>query len=65
MTKKKRTIGIIMLVIAVLFVITALNNPQMNFPWGNKITYVIYGVYSIVMIIMLIAPFHNKDKGHI
>ena len=54
-----------MLVIAVLFVITALNNPQMNFPWGNKITYVIYGVYSIVMIIMLIAPFHNKDKGHI
>lgn len=62
MNKKiSRIIGIIMLLIAVIFLIFAFNNPQMSFPWSNSITYLIYGLYIIIMIIFFIAPF-KKDN---
>ncbi len=61
MTKKiERIIGVVMLVIAIVFVVFALGHPEMGFPWCNSITYLIYGVYLIVMLIMLIAPFPKK-----
>ena len=47
MTKKySRIIAVIMLVIAIVFIFIALNNPQASFPWSNAITYILYGVYS-------------------
>ena len=61
MTKKcSRIIATIMLVIAVVFIVIALNNPQASFPWSNTVTYILYGVYAIVMIILFIAPFKSK-----
>ena len=46
MTKKySRIIAVIMLVIAIVFIFIALNNPQASFPWSNAITYILYGVY--------------------
>lgn len=62
MTKKhSRIIAVIMLVIAVIFIGIALNNPQASFPWSNTITYILYGIYIIVMIVLFVAPF-NKSK---
>lgn len=43
-------IGITMLVIAIVFIWYAMNNPQSSFPWSNKITYLIYLIYIIIMI---------------
>lgn len=61
MNKKiSRIIGIIMLAAAIIFLIFALNYPQMSFPFSIAVTYVIYAVYAVLMIIMLIAPFKNK-----
>ena len=61
MTKKiARIIGVVMLVIAIVFVAFALGHPEMGFPWCNSITYIIYGVYLIVMLIMFFAPFPNE-----
>ena len=41
MTKKySRIIAAIMLVIAIVFIFIALNNPQASFPWSNAITYI-------------------------
>lgn len=61
MNKKiSRIIGIIMLAAAIIFLIFALNHPQMSFPFSIAVTYVIYAVYAVLMIIMLIAPFKNK-----
>lgn len=58
MTKKgSRTIAGIMLMIAVVFVIFALNNPQASFPWSNSVTYAIYSGYAVVMATLFIAPF--------
>ena len=58
--KYSRIIAVIMLVIAIVFIFIALNNPQASFPWGNEITYILYGVYVCLMIVLFIAPFKRK-----
>ena len=50
-----------MLIIAVLFIIVALNNPQAGFPWSNTVTYTIYEIYAAVVVALLAAPF-KKTK---
>lgn len=61
MTKKKsRIIAMIMLVAAAVFVLYALNHPEGSFPWSNAITYTLYGVYLLVMLVMAAAPFKRK-----
>ena len=62
MTKKTyRFIGIVMLVLAIAFIIFAFSHPEMSFPWSNTITYLLYGVYFIVMVVMFVAPFKKKN----
>lgn len=57
MNKKiSRIIGMIMLVVAIIFLVFALNNPQASCPWNNTITYILYIIYLVVMIFLLISP---------
>ncbi len=57
MTKKKsRIIGFIMLILAIAFLIFALNHPEMSFPWSNTITYLLYALYLAVMVTLFAAP---------
>ena len=64
MTKKtSRIVAVIMLIIAIIFFVVALNNPQASFPWSNIITYILYGIYVIIMIILFIAPFKRKNNS--
>ena len=58
--KTSRIVAVIMLIIAIIFFVVALNNPQASFPWNNIITYILYGTYIIIMIILFIAPFKRK-----
>ena len=51
-----RIIGLIMLIIAIVFIMFALNHPEMSFPWNNTITWLMYGVYFLVTVVLLIAP---------
>lgn len=60
--KLSRIIGVLMLVLAVAFLMFAFSHPEMSFPWSNTFTYLLYGVYFIVIVVMLIAPFKNKEK---
>ena len=55
-----RIIACIMLIIAAVFTIFALNHPEMSFPWSNKITYLMYGIYSVIMFILFIIPRRNR-----
>lgn len=62
MTKKtSRIIGIVMLVLAIAFIIFAFSHPEMSFPWRNTITYLLYGAYFVVMVVMFIAPFRKRN----
>lgn len=55
-----RIVGLIMLIIAVAFIIFALNHPEMSFPWNNAITWFLYGLYFLVTVVLLIAPKMKK-----
>ncbi|WP_456057472.1 hypothetical protein [Agathobacter sp.] len=55
-----RIIGVIMLIVAVVFIIFALNRPEKSFPWNNTITWLLYGVYFLVTVVLLIAPKMKK-----
>ena len=58
--KTSWTIGLIMLIVAIAFVIFAFTHPTASFPWSNTITYILYIVYFIGVIVFLISPFRKK-----
>lgn len=47
-------IGIIMLILAIIFVIYALNNPQKSFNINLTLLYIIYTLYIVVMLVMFV-----------
>ena len=49
-----------MLIIAVAFIVFALNHPEMSFPWNNTITWLLYGLYVLVIVVLFIAPKMKK-----
>ena len=55
-----RIIGVIMLIVAFVFIMFALNHPEKSFPWNNTITWYLYGVYFLVTVVLLIAPKMKK-----
>ena len=55
-----KVIGLLMILIAIVFVIFALGHPEMSFPWSNTITYTLYGLYALVTVVLLIVPRKKK-----
>ena len=55
-----KIIGLTMLIIAIVFIMFALNHPEKSFPWSNTITWLLYGVYFLVTVVLLIAPKMKK-----
>ena len=55
-----RIIGLTMLIIAIVFIMFALNHPEESFLWSNTITWLLYGVYFLVTVVLLIAPKMKK-----
>ena len=53
-------VGIAMLLIAISFVVYALNNPQASFPWSNSITFAIYAIYAVIMIVSFVMFLRRK-----
>ena len=51
-----RIIGVIMLIVAFVFIMFALNHPEKSFPWNNTSTWLLYGIYFLVAVVLLIAP---------
>ena len=62
MKKTCRIIAGVMLLVAIGFAFFALNHPESAFPWSNTVTYFIYGIYALVMVVLLIASFKDNDK---
>ena len=58
--KMSRVIACLMLVVGTIFVVVALNNPQLSWPWSNTISFTIYFTYIILMIVLFVAPFKKK-----
>ena len=58
-----RGIAGFMLALAVVFFVYALSHPEGSLPWGNWLTYLIYGIYLAVTVLLLIAPFSPGGAG--
>lgn len=52
--------GISMLILGAAFIFFALFHPEMSFPWSNAISYLIYGFYLAVAVLLLIVPVNKK-----
>lgn len=55
-----RIIGVIVLIVAIIFIMFAFNHPEKSFPWNNTITWLLYGIYFLVAVVLLIAPKMKK-----
>ena len=55
-------IGSLLLIGSVIFIIYALNHPEMSFPFENRVTYGIYIVYIIFTIVMFSLYIYMKKK---
>lgn len=61
MKRLSRIIAGVMLIAAIGFLWFALHHPECNWPWNNTVSYVIYGIYVLVMVGLLIASFHKRN----
>ncbi len=57
--KKSRIIALIMLISAIVFFVFAITHPTASFPWSNTITYFIYAVYILIMVVLFVAPYRK------
>ena len=55
-----KVMGISMSILGAAFIFFALFHPEMSFPWSNAISYLIYGFYLAVAVLLLIAPVNKK-----
>ena len=65
--KTSLAIGAVLIAIAVCFVVYAASHPEASFPWSNRITFMIYGVYVWLLMKFLVdIPFlsgKRKEQG--
>lgn len=57
--KKSRIIASIMLVAAIAFFAFAITHPTASFPWSNTITYFVYAIYILIMVVLFVAPYRK------
>ncbi len=56
------TLGCLLSIIAIAFILYAVNNPQSSFPWSNSVSYTIYVVYGIATGLVWGKVFKHKPK---
>ena len=44
--------AMILLALAIIFIIVAINHPELSFPWDNKFTYLLYALYFIITVFL-------------
>ena len=49
-----------LLLAAVCFVAYALGHPELSFPWSNRVTYALYGIYLAVMVLLFFASLPRR-----
>jgi len=48
--------GLVLTAIGIVFIVFALANPQLSFPWPNGVTYAFYGFYVTYTILIFCMP---------
>ena len=53
-------VGCVMILIAIMFIIFAMDHPEMSFIGGNAVAYPTYIVYIVIVIVMFIMAKKSK-----
>ena len=60
------TVGIIMLLIAGVFVAFAMQHPELSFPWSQRVTFMLYGAYIWLVFRFLVdIPVFRKNRAKV
>ncbi len=60
--KKYLIIGCLLFIAAIIYILFALNHPEMSLPWSNFISYTIYIVYGGITGIIWGLAFKHRPK---
>ena len=60
-SKKYLLLGLIMIIIAIIFICCALRHPEGSFPRPLEFTYLIYLTYIILMIYLIIEGLKTRS----
>ena len=63
MKKKYFVSACLMVVLGIGFVIFALRHPEMSFPWDNRITNCLYGLYVDAVVLLFALSFWKKASA--
>ncbi len=55
-------IGCLLIIIAIAFILYAVNHPEASFPWSNFVTYTIYIVYGLLTGLVWGLVFKYRPK---
>lgn len=58
--RRCRIVALAMLFLAVGFFAYAITHPTASFSWNNAITYFIYVVYFLVMVVLFVVSFSKR-----
>ncbi len=62
-TKTSVIIGMILLMIAGIFIAFAMQHPELSFPWSQRVTFMLYGSYLWFVFKFLISiPVFNRKQ---
>ena len=63
MKKKTSTIiGLVMFIIALIFIAFSLVHPELSWPWSHTLTVYLYAFYATAMVLFIYAPFDKKSE---
>ena len=54
--KMRKVIACMMLIGAIVFILFAFGHPEFSWPWDNRISYTLYGIYAVIMVILFAIP---------
>ena len=52
----------VLIIAAIVFVVFALNHPELSFPWSVQVTHIIYGIYIDVIVLLIVMAFRKNAK---
>ena len=56
----------VLLAAAVGFVLYALGHPELSFPWGARVSHILYGLYGDGVVLMFVLAFWKKtDRAYL
>ncbi len=62
-SKTSFSIGMVLLVVAGIFVAFAMQHPELSFPWSQRVTFMLYGAYIWLLFKFLVdIPFFRKKR---